>query len=679
MATVDSSTRMNFGLDRSGSVAACAGRTARAGVRRWRAGWSGVPGPRQWVGTPVRMLVFAWLVGLMIAGNAAASADIIVAPDLAGGGQKTLFETYSFLDYKLTIEPSNSSEEGMLELEAMMYQMVGVINNILLWIILGVVYGGLVLLEWFLGLTLYRDSATEIDQAVQMIANHVFWPLIAVTAAVGAFMAYARWRGDGRGFGSDLMWVVAAAAIGAGFAAGPSTIMYPVDQARQEIGSGMIAGAASFVHDEGNPTGFPDPTIPADSQAAGVRTLVNSLWSTYGATPWCYAEFRKLSICEQAGHHMLANDQWWQDKMKTLKENGNPPVFSKWTDYVRGEDLTRTAVLLLMLGLALPLGLMLVWLVVKGLVAVVGLLLMLVLGLVFLTFWCIDGWFRQTGIKYWTYTLGLALQTLFITVVISGVMVVSSIIASQVGQYGFFLVAVFNIALFWAAVKARAWLEMMTSVGGAGTMGYGSVMAARSITKMVTKMVSGGAGVAAGAAGAASSGAASAGRRAMHGKPTPQGWTRVSPHGGGPASAGLYSRVVGGQHYSGKGRGGPPALATSGGNRPPGPSAPTPTRPGSGQGERGGGHTPAGAGAGGQRSARQARADQLSQQVRSFPRQGQQDAPRPATERGGVHNITSAAAPQQSGQAPHQSGQSGQSAQQPPRRRWPWRRGGDQR
>lgn len=178
-----------------------------------------------------------------------------------------------------------------------------------------------------------------------------------------------------------------------------------------------------------------------------------------------------VSICHGAGHHALANDDTWKGWMQQLDNGSSPAVFKDKGDYIRGQDMTRTGVLLLLALVTIPLSYMLLRLVIAGLIAVVGLLLMLVVGLLFLTFWPIEGWFRKVGTQYWVYTLGLLLQGLFITVTISGVMVVSTIIATQTAQYGFFLVALLNVALLYAAVKARSWLEMLTSFGGTGSMG----------------------------------------------------------------------------------------------------------------------------------------------------------------------------------------------------------------
>ncbi|OLF07073.1 hypothetical protein BU204_35775 [Actinophytocola xanthii] len=452
---------------------------------------------------PQRLLTLTWLIGVLVVGTApTASADIIVGPDLAQGSPKTLYETYDFADYKLTVKPDEENSDWF-GIEDTVLQVVGYINNMILWVCLGMLNGALSLLEWFLNLTLYRDSAPEIDSATQLIADQVFWPLITATVAVGAFITYARWRGEGRGFLSDFGWVVAAGALAVGFAAGPSQLMNTVDSLRQDVANGVMTGSVNYADRQGNPTGFPTPEISGDPQKASTRRLVDGVWNTFGAIPWCLAEFRSLEVCKVAGYHALAGDEQWQQWMDSMDNGGAPPEFGEHVHWIRGQDITRTGYLLVLAMISMPMGLILLRLVIAGLIAVAGFLLMLVIGLLFLIFWPIPGWFRQLGTRYWVYTLGLQFQGLFITVVIAGSTVVSVIISTQTGKYGFFVVGVLMLALFIAALKARAWLELLTTVGGAGAMGFAAVLLVRSAMRTA---VNTGATAARGAWGMARSG-----------------------------------------------------------------------------------------------------------------------------------------------------------------------------
>ncbi|ALG06372.1 hypothetical protein [Kibdelosporangium phytohabitans] len=446
-------------------------------VMAWRAR---LPRPIKWLlGNPTRVLMLAWLVGIFVVGSVdlARADDLIPGPDLTGGGPKTLYETHGFLNYKLPVKPDDD-HSGWFDINETVLEVIGFVNNLILWMALAPLRGGLVLLEWFLNLTVYRDSAGQIDVAVQHVATHVFWPLISATAAVGAFISYARWRNDGRGFMGDMAWLVAAIALAMAFAAGPSSVMRSVDSVRQDLASNIITANTTYIGTNENPTGFPNPQLTGDPQRVASRRLVDGVWGSFGAVPWCIAAFRTLEICKKVGHHALANDDTWRRMMKTLDDEGVVPEFGEHASFIRGQDMTRTGVVILVALIAIPMALLLLRLIIAGLVTTSGFMLMLVIGLLFLTFWPIPGWFRQTGLRYLAYTVGLQFQSLFLTTVISGVAVVSSILSLLIGQYGVLLVSVLNIALLIAASKVRSWLETLTSVGGAGSMGYMGAMLA---------------------------------------------------------------------------------------------------------------------------------------------------------------------------------------------------------
>ncbi|MCO1575583.1 hypothetical protein M8C13_07400 [Crossiella sp. SN42] len=438
-----------------------------------------LPRPVSWLlDDPRRAVTLMWLLGLMTVGlaqSAVAQNGIIVGPDLRAGGPPTLFEAYGPLDYKLLIKPDDDAS-GWFNLGKLAHNIVGWLNNLLLWISLGLLYGALALLQWMLALTIYQDNAGQIDLAVRVIADHVFWPLIGVTVGIGALISYAKWRGDGREFVGDIAWVLSAAVLGAGFAAGPSTLVGLVDQARQMMANGIIDGTTGYLKISGNPVGFADPDLSGNTAQAGSRKLTNGLWSTFGGTPWCLAMFSDVEICKVAGRHALANDDTWRRWMKLLDDEDPVPEFKDRTDWIRGQDPTRTGMVAILLLVILPLAFHLLKLVVAGLMAIVGWLLVLIIGLVFLTWWPIPGWCREMGVRYWTYLLGLQLQALFITAVVAAVMVIASIITASTHRYGFFMVSVLNIMLLVAAARTKAWLDMLTTVGGGSSMGYASAL-----------------------------------------------------------------------------------------------------------------------------------------------------------------------------------------------------------
>lgn len=499
-------------VDRPRSMAARCWLLLAGGALAGRVDWvrHRSPRPIRWLlANHERIMTVAWLLVLLVAGHArialAAGDPIIGGPDLAHGAGNTLFETYGVFDYNVTIKPDDR-HTGTLDIQKSLLAVLNVIVDLFLWIGLGILYGVLTLLEWFLDLTIYHDSASQIDAAVRMIANHVFWPMISASVAVGAFMVYAKWRGEGQGFASDLGWVCAAAVLGIVFASGPSAIMGAVDDLRQTLGGGIIAGSSDYLHVADNPTGFPTPPIGGTPQDAATRKLVDGLWNSFGANYWCYVEFHELPICKVAGFHALANDDTWKGWMGVLDGNGFVTEFGKYGDWIRGQDLGRIGMALMLLVLVLPMGLLLGKIIINGLTALIGFLLMLVVGLVFLTLWPIPGLTRQIGVKFWIKTVGQEVEVLFVTVTLSGVMVVVAVLSTQTGKYGFFLVSVLNLVLMWAAVKVQSWLEMLMGYGGGSSMGLGTFLILRAVTRSVVGGVAG----MLGGAGRAATGVASA-------------------------------------------------------------------------------------------------------------------------------------------------------------------------
>ena len=225
-------------------------------------------------------------------------------------------------------------------------------------------------------------------------------------------------------------------------------------------------------------TGFQNPTLTGPAQEVAGRNLVAGLWDSFGSTPWCLAQFHELDICKTAGAHKLAGDDTWKQWEHTMTDNDQVTEFGTWQNWVRGMDLGRLGYVMILLMMALPMAILTLILVIAGFTAVVGFAAMFILGVLALVAWPIPGWFRRFGTKWWEYTLGLELQALFVTVILAAVMLVSKFIGSHVDQYGFFIVGLLNIVLMFWAVKARAFIESLTMMGGGGSTGMLGMMAA---------------------------------------------------------------------------------------------------------------------------------------------------------------------------------------------------------
>jgi hypothetical protein len=285
---------------------------------------------------PGRLLALAWLLGLFTIGFAGmVHADGLFSHPTYTDSQQTLLEAQGPFAYSLTILPDDEAQSG-LGLTAALYQIVGVICNLLLWIALLPLYGAFLLLELFLNLTFYRDNAGQIDTAVKALADQVFWPLISATVAVGAVVTYTRWRSEGRDWLSDIAWVIAAATLAIGFVSQPSQIMLQVDSLREQLAAKVITGTTTaLTPDSKSVTGFANPQLTGPQQEVAGRFLIAGLWDSFGATPWCLTQFHELDICKTAGAHKLAGDDTWTGWENTMADNGQVTEFGTWQNWVR--------------------------------------------------------------------------------------------------------------------------------------------------------------------------------------------------------------------------------------------------------------------------------------------------------------------------------------------------------
>ena len=306
----------------------------------------------------------------------------------------------------------------------------------------------------------------------------MFWPLISATVAVGAVVTYTRWRSEGRGWLSDIAWVIAAATLAIGFVSQPSQIMLQVDGLREQLAAKVITGTTTaLTPDAKSVTGFANPQLTGPPQEVAGRSPHRRAVGFLRGHPVVPGAVPRTRHLQTAGAHKLAGDDTWTGWENTMADNGQVTEFGTWQNWVRGMDLGRLGYVLILLMMALPMAILTLILVIAGFTAVIGFAAMFLLGVVALVGWPIPGWFRRFGTKWWEYTLGLQFQALFVTVILAAVMLVSKFIGSHVDKYGFFIVGLLNIVLMFWAVKARAFIESLTMMGGGGSAGMLGMMA----------------------------------------------------------------------------------------------------------------------------------------------------------------------------------------------------------
>ena len=105
--------------------------------------------------------------------------------------------------------------------------------------------------------------------------------------------------------------------------------------------------------------------------------------------------------------------------------------------------------------------------------------------MIFLLFWMIPGRPRQIGVRWLEELIGALLQSLIITTVIGSVMVLDSFLSAGIPKYGFFGVAILNLATFVTGFRMRGRLENVVGMGaGSGASPFSGYMAMRAVGAM---------------------------------------------------------------------------------------------------------------------------------------------------------------------------------------------------
>ena len=557
-----------------------------------------------------RLLITAWLLGFFMVGQVGmASADgLIVGPDLGNAGGQTVFERFGPEKWSLFLDLSKTHRGG-LHIEESMWTILRAVEAGLMYLIAALARGAITSMEWMLNLTLYSDNRAAIDDAVYAVANQVFWPLFGTTMAIGAMIAYGRMKREGGGsLWNDASWLVAASIFAAMFATAPSLVLKDMDDARTSVGAALMVGYSNVAPVTQSSAGFPAVTLPKDQQGA-TRQLADGMWNVFVVTPWCYAQFNDPAICKDVGKDYLTNDQRWQDLVSWMDGNngGNdddskagvaycPPELNAQCDWIRGQSFGRLGSMLFILIVTVPLVAVLLALVLFGIMAVVGFILLALAGIIFLLFWMIPGRPRQIGVRWLEELIGALLQSIIITTVIGSVMVLDSFLSAGIPKYGFFGVAILDLATFITGWRMRGRLENVVGMGaGSGASPFSGYMAMRAVGAL---------GKSIGKASKSTAGLGTkAGKRSFQaGREMADGMRDSSPLlGGKVAKAGaraserlapLRNRLTPGQRKAAATTANDrPAKATGGPTRPTGSSGPGSSGPGRSGPARAGRHS----------------------------------------------------------------------------------------
>jgi hypothetical protein len=419
--------------------------------------------------------------------------DLLPAPDLTHGDTRTLFEQYNPMAYSLEFEGSFSDP---------FRPVFNSFAELLMLYVVAATRAAIAIGWWLFSFTDVRALMDSTSSAIGDVSTQLSGWLLPSALALGAIAAYVQRKSSGSALG-QLVWVFAAGLLAISLAAGPATWLKGVDGARQ-VGAETVMGASGQVVGGTLKTPFemPEPAFPGSPRDTMLRKSGDAAWRGFAVTPWCIAEFGSMEACGRYGKAMLDVGVDKDQRMNYVKNNvakaeggGDTPTV-KWA---KGENpFGRIGVLLIAAVAATLFAFLNIGLAATALMAFVGCLIMLVVGVVFACLFIIPGRSRQWGMNWLEALLGLVLQSVAAMLVFGVALSLLTAVFSLSQSLGWLPVTGLALVVLIAAFRLRRLLESMTTMmrPGVGSMMMGSFArrgAVQAVRRVVTAIRSRGA------------------------------------------------------------------------------------------------------------------------------------------------------------------------------------------
>jgi hypothetical protein len=281
---------------------------------------------------------------------------------------------------------------------------------------------------------------------------------------------------------SQLVWVFAAGLVATSFAVAPTTWLSGVDGARQ-VGADAVVGTSTNVL--GNtvkaPISWPEPSFSGTARDTLLRKSGDATWRAFAVTPWCVAELGSLAACERYGKAILDKGtdgnarKSYIDNEMSQAEGGSSAATVQWA---KGKNpFGRIAVLTLGAIAATLFAFLTVSLAFTALMAFVGCMLLLVVGVLFTCLWAIPGRPRQWGMNWFEALLGLVLQSILALLVFSTTLALVTAVFGLTDTLGWLPVSGLAIAVLIAGFRLRRLFESLSTMmrPGMGSMVMGGL------------------------------------------------------------------------------------------------------------------------------------------------------------------------------------------------------------
>jgi hypothetical protein len=409
--------------------------------------------------------------------------DLLPTPDLTRGDQKTIFEHYSpaayILDYDLGWKDTIDAIFAR-NAEHLMTYIVSVVR-------------GSIAIGWYLFSFAKVDSISAATTEIMSASSGalIAW-MLPSALMIGAVVAYMRRRAEGSAM-SQLVWVFAAGVVSVSLALSPGLWVRSVDDARS-LGATTVMDSTSAAVTGDNSVPFEwreKPTFQGPTGEGLLRKSADATWRAFALTPWCIAEFGSLEACKRYGQGMLdrqtdrdARRDYIKDEIAKA-EGGEDAATVRWT---QGKESTGRIGVLVFAAIAATLfALLTVALAVTALMAFIGCLLLLTVGVFFSCLWVIPGKPRQWGMNWFEALLGMLIQSILAMLVFGTTLALVTAIFSVTGQLGWLPACGLVVAVLVAAFRLRRVLNSLISLMRPGT---GSMLVGRGFRNIARMLVS---------------------------------------------------------------------------------------------------------------------------------------------------------------------------------------------
>ncbi|HEY3510425.1 hypothetical protein [Kribbella sp. NPDC051137] len=400
--------------------------------------------------------------------NPTGFADLLPTPDLTHGDTRTLFEQYSPMDYGLDFDTGLTDTFNMI-FNGYAY--------IVMMYILAITRAAISVGWWLFSFTDVKPLTDATSTTIGATGTQLVGWLLPSALAFGAVAAYMQRRATGSALG-QLVWVLVAGVLSISFAVAPATWLRGVDGARQMGASAVMTASSDALGPTiQSPIPWPEPGFTGTPRDTLLRKSADASWRGFAVTPWCIAEFGSISACERYGKGMLdvgvSADarKDYVNKVIVPAEGGNDAPTVKW---IKGDNpFGRTAVVMLAAIAATLFGFLNIGLAFTALMAFIGALLLLVVGVFFACLWIIPGRPRQWGLNWFEALVGLVLQSFLAMLVFGTALTLVTAVFTLSGPLGWLPVTGLAIVVLIVGFRLRRLLDSLTTMMRPGT---GSIM-----------------------------------------------------------------------------------------------------------------------------------------------------------------------------------------------------------